>query len=482
MIEIIFEKWHSFSKILFITIIFIMINGYLILKALKQYFKNNWKKYRSVPYIIPFAGFINPIPGKSAIQSTIHNLISIMWSIITKYLNILIKPFYIFFSIVETFLKDISNVLNQFRTQFKIMRNFLLKMIQNIMNRLETITSTFAYLFLKLRDGLKKQFGLFNLLSWTIVHFYYFMYSMLHGPMGKFANFAENSGLRMATFTFGSSGPGMWYGGVCFDPNTNIQLLGNIYKTLSNIDIGDILYDNSVVLSTLEFDISNSFIKVYNYKGVIVSGDHLVQENNILIRVENSKYSTLIQYSGKKLICLVTNTGYIPINHILFKDYIDTHDLNINHDIHRLIEININKYYSINKHRSSDLIWGINENTIIINNGLKTKLKKLLLGDNLNEHTIKGKIHILNSCITEYIYENNGNKILLTANQLIYEDNMWIRVSQSKYSTKTKTKDNYIHFCVNNNIINIDGILLRDFMETSDYFTNNLIDNIVDNS
>ena len=80
------------------------------------------------------------------------------------------------------------------------------------------------------------------------------------------------------------------------------------------------------------------------------------------------------------------------------------------------------------------------------------------------------------------IYENNGNKILLTANQLIYEDNMWIRVSQSKYSTKTKTKDNYIHFCVNNNIINIDGILLRDFMETSDYFTNNLIDNIVDNS
>jgi hypothetical protein len=481
MLEIIFEKWDKFYKIILICIVFIIINGYLILKSTRRYFQDNWKYYRSKPYIIPFAGFINPIQGKSAIESTKYNLISILWNLVKKYLIIFIKPFYIFFDILQKYLKIISTILNNFRNQFKIMRNFLLKMVENIMKRIENITTTYVYSFLKIRDGLKKQIGIFNLLSWTIINFNYFIISMLNGPMGKFANFVGKNGLQLAMFTLGKPGMDMWYGNICFSPDTIIKLINGKYKPLSKIILGDVLHDNSIILSTLNFDISNSLIKIYDYKGIIVSGDHIVQENDILIRIRNSKYSKKIKYLGHNLICLITNSGYININEIKFKDYVDTHDININHDIHRSIEVSINKYYSINENRKNDLIWGINENTIINYNNKLIKINELQIGDLLCGYKIKGKIHIINNSITEYLYNRNNIKMLITGNLLIFEDNKWIRASSSKYVKSTKTIDNYVHFCIDNNILNINGLLLRDFIETNNFISNNIIDYIVDN-
>ena len=70
--------------------------------------------------------------------------------------------------------------------------------------------------------------------------------------------------------------------------------------------------------------------------------------------------------------------------------------------------------------------------------------------------------------------------MLITGNLLIFEDNKWIRASSSKYVKSTKTIDNYVHFCIDNNILNINGLLLRDFIETNNFISNNIIDYIVD--
>ena len=57
------------------------------------------------------------------------------------------------------------------------------------------------------------------------------------------------------------------------------------------------------------------------------------------------------------------------INNVIFSDYLDTHDISINHDIHRTIEGHLNSGKFIGtRPRINDLLWGFGEKTILNNN------------------------------------------------------------------------------------------------------------------
>ena len=136
------------------------------------------------------------------------------------------------------------------------------------------------YFFLKLREGLKKQIGLFKMISWTVAHSYYFLYSMVKGPIGKFGKFGEKWGLAASVFTLGMPGAGIWFASVCFDPDTKIKLKNNTNKMIREIVIGDVLDTGGTVKALLEFNIENLVVPMFNYNNIIVSGDHIVLENN----------------------------------------------------------------------------------------------------------------------------------------------------------------------------------------------------------
>ena len=98
----------------------------------------------------------------TATETTTHNFINILWLTVKKILLFLIKPIYPFFRLIIKVIDYIKNILDKFRIQFKIMRNFLFKMVENIYIRLQNSVTAITYFFLKLRDGLKKQIGLFR--------------------------------------------------------------------------------------------------------------------------------------------------------------------------------------------------------------------------------------------------------------------------------------------------------------------------------
>ena len=231
----------------------------------------------------------------------------------------------------------------------------------------------------------------------------------------------------------------------------------------------------------LIFNIENNIVPMFNYKNIIVSGDHIVLENNVFIRIKESNLSKPIFYKKNKLICLVTKKGIININELLFKDYLDTHDIIINHKIHRIIENSLN-YKTIDSFkRNPDLLWGFSINTVVNYKGTYIILKNIKIGDIILGSRVTGIIHISKNILTSYEYSYNNFKIYVSGNQLVKEDNIWIRVSQSKYSRKVAPINiNYINFTTENNLIIINTILFRDFIETKNIKTVTSINNLVD--
>uniref|UniRef100_A0A6C0EIA7 Vint domain-containing protein n=1 Tax=viral metagenome TaxID=1070528 RepID=A0A6C0EIA7_9ZZZZ len=483
MLEIILQHWNPLSKILIILIILITILGVVLSKSLKSYILDNWNYFKNKPYIIPFSGFINKNPNMTEMESTIHNFVNILWLTVKKILLLIMKPFYPFFNLIVKIIDHIKGILDNFRVQFKIMRNFLLKMIENIYKRLHDSVTAITYFFLKLREGLKKQIGLFKMLSWTVAHSYYFMYSLVKGPIGTFGKFGEKWGLAASVFTLGAPGAGTWYSSVCFDPTTKIVLKRGVIE-LQAVHIGDILLNNSIVLSVLTFNIETSIVPMFNYKNIIVSGDHVVIENNTPIRIKQSAYSKPILYNKNEVVCLVTNTGLIHIDNIIFHDYLDTHNVPINHQIHSIVENHLNNTpFALSETiRDNDLLWGFSKDTIIEYKNSFMSLKDIKIGDVCLGSRVTGIINISKNSITHYEYRcNNGLKIYVSGNQLVLEKGTWLRISQSKYSKKIDTlNSDYISFVTDTHLVDINNTLFRDFIETNNIEVITKINQIVD--
>ena len=137
----------------------------------------------------------------------------------------------------------------------------------------------------------------------------------------------------------------------------------------------------------------------------------------------------------------------------------------------------------LRKSRSKDLIWGFGNKNYIDINGKKTILQNIKLGDVIYNCKINGIIHISKDSITEYIYTcKNGKKIYVSGNELVKENNKWLRVYQSDRAilSNDSKQDYYINFVTDDNNIMFNDSFFKDFMESSDKITNQVIDNIVD--
>ena len=134
---------------------------------------------------------------------------------------------------------------------------------------------------------------------------------------------------------------------ICFDGNTLVKLEDGNLKKIKNIKINDILFDGGKVLGLMKFEAKHTLM--YIYKNIIVSGDHLVLENNKWIRVCNSKNSVFIpKYDEKYIYCLQTEFNVILINDIIFSDYMEISDIILNNRINNLIKNHLNKEINYN--------------------------------------------------------------------------------------------------------------------------------------
>jgi hypothetical protein len=107
----------------------------------------------------------------------------------------------------------------------------------------------------------------------------------------------------------------------CFHENSYIKMDKNIYKSIKNITIGDVLFDGTKVIGTNIYNNVNKLVSTRNKK-IICDANQDIFYNNKFIRVE--EHPNFIEYnntlSSKNMYSIITTNHIIRIDNYTFKD------------------------------------------------------------------------------------------------------------------------------------------------------------------
>jgi len=84
----------------------------------------------------------------------------------------------------------------------------------------------------------------------------------------------------------------------CFMAGTEIVMADGTYKNIKYIELGDMTSTGEVTAIGQAY----AFAPIYMYRGDFVTGSHIVEENGVWIRVEDSEESILTTYNEKAVV------------------------------------------------------------------------------------------------------------------------------------------------------------------------------------
>jgi hypothetical protein len=251
-------------KILLLTLFLISLSYFIYLHLfLSNDIKNNWDKYKCNPYVIPFAGLYE--------KNTEYNYRNCSKTAIVKIIDILYYPLQMLITIISKIF-NIQNIkMNDIMDQSK---SILLNMNSQLFDKKEDIIER-----LKNKDE-------------SVVE------------------------------------------GLCFAPKTHIKLKNGEIKQMKDIQLGDELKNGSIVYGVMSlYNLKKDGLYISNMycipngcddeNDIIVSGSHLLKENNEFVYVKNHKHSILLPYNMAELYCLITDDHNICIGDYVFSDWED---------------------------------------------------------------------------------------------------------------------------------------------------------------
>jgi len=110
--------------------------------------------------------------------------------------------------------------------------------------------------------------------------------------------------------------------GGCFLRGTLITMLDGTKKPVEQVDLGNEVAIGGKVFATGKFLVKN----LHDYKGIKVSGSHMVSENNKWVRVEDSEHGKLLGNEEHTVYVFGSENRRILINDILFTDYFEVNE------------------------------------------------------------------------------------------------------------------------------------------------------------
>lgn len=436
--EHILTMFQSGRSILSIVIFIIIISilsafgwaGYTIYTN-KQNINKQWPQYRCKPYILPFAGWA---VGPSGISGT-DNFTNCMWSINKSFFDVLMSPFIDMMKIIVNILSSLTHDVQNVRKIVAYMRESIEDIAKDVNGKIWDAYYRISYLFKVLLKTFSQLGTVFKDLFEVLTYTFYTMASLWNGPIGGVSNF------------------------FCFDGYTSIKMNNKSKKYIKDIKVGDVLEDNNGVIGILEFDSTNT--PMYCYKNaVVVSGEHLVEEDDKWIRVYKSGNSELIkEYYTNRIYCLITESGIINVEGIRFTDYNETSDRIIMKNIYNYILSKLNKNYKPINH-TIPLHCGLGHNTkIILEDNVIKQIKNVKIGDRiLNCGRVLAKIKILPHNVYEY------KNIIMSGNNIVYHYDEWRPLIQVANIKSVDYTEPLYHIITENNMINLYGdVLIRDF-------------------
>ncbi len=478
---------NAIIKIIIFSIVYLNIYLYFFGQQFKEYLDENWTEIRCYPHILPFAGLSSKAEGFTFFDKTFINFNICSYNVIKKMLELFTKPLIAVIIGLVNALKSMSTIINSFRSMSRVIRELYSALVESVYNRMGNTFAAFVYLQEKMKNMIKRQSAIFEVLMQFFTAMPFIFHSFSNGPIPRFAYWLSHYFGVMVAFIaicilciVGGPFVSMFACPVCafcFDGNTIIKTdKGDI--AIRDLEIGQSLKDSII---TGKIILKTDSYELYEYNGILVSGTHMVYDKNRWIRVKDIS-GIKSRIINTDLVCFTTNNNLLPINDILFRDYKETNNQNINYNIHTYMNNSLNK--DTNQQRfnpiycddyKNNFYWGFSEDTLIDISGEKIPIKDLV--DNVE--LLNGDFGIIGGFINDdtNIKWYDYNTIIVSGNTLVYEDNRWIRVYNSRYAKLTSKKHRLYNLITKDNILSINNIKFRDFMESNDEEVINNIDN-----
>lgn len=286
------KNWVNF---IYVNIAFaIYIAGVFYYNQVAQ-IKSNWPLYRCNPMYMFLADDIE------------ENFTYCVQNMQTSFMGYLLQPLTFITTSLTTMLGGFMGDIQNIRAMFNKIRTFFSSIIQSIFGVFLNLIIEFQKITIGIKDLIGKTIGIMVSLMYVMDGSIKTMNSTWNGPPGQLVRAL----------------------GKCFHPLTEVKLKNGQFKCMKDIDLGDILEDDSIVESVMKIDNKKESIPFYSINtkngDILVTGSHLVfdKENNTFIKVQDYKKAKLTDIKFDWFSCLITDTHKIPIKDEIFWDWED---------------------------------------------------------------------------------------------------------------------------------------------------------------
>jgi len=433
------ESWEknfysNMTKFVIVTAIQIGIVIWVISGGGIAEIVNNWPKYRCNPVIMPFAGLF----GYDASE----NFNFCMKNIFSMNAGAVLAPIYGVMSNFTDIIGTISNVANSFRY-----------LIANLLHGMERLMSSFRDRFQFILFSIRMSFfKIMNLMGRLYTTFYAVIF-MGMSALQAAQNVANND---MVKFLLE----------FCFDPETPIKLASGLTVPLSKVVIGDKLAAINGVspIVTSKFKFGGSSTPMVKLNNTIVSSKHFVYYEKLASWIEAGDHPDAITVISLPYInCINTNTHKILINNTIFADYDESDSPEVIKTTQKLAEQCLNS--GVFGPVASDYDLGLDGLIQIkMEDGSFKVLRNISIGDKISQGGLVMGIvqeQVYNICTTD-------NNLRVSAAQLIWDDQSWIRAG-SKYPVIKLNKPEVFYQLITdlNIIVTKSGDMCRDYREVN---------------
>ena len=263
-----------------------------------QEIKANWPLYRCNPMYMPLSDNI-----EKDFTYCIQNIQG-------NFMGYLLQPLTFITSSLTGILGNFVGEINTVREMFNKIRTLTSDVIQNVFGVFLNLIIEFQKIIIGIRDLMGKTIGILVTLLYVMDGSIKTMNSTWNGPTGQLVR------------TLGK----------CFDPDTQIELKNGEIVYMKDINLGDILKNGSIVISTMKIDNKNNSVPFYlienagvNGVDIKVTGSHLIFDkiNKKFVKVEEYSRAKKTETKAEWFSCLITSDNKIVIGSEIFWDWED---------------------------------------------------------------------------------------------------------------------------------------------------------------
>jgi len=362
-----YDLYGSSVAMVFLITLFVFLGcSYFSLMLKSEMVKTNWAKERCKPNVLPFAGIINAPTGESSFNYTKDNFTYCVQEQVSQFSSLLLRPVETLTNSLAILYSGIGDSINRMRVMIARLRKNISVIAKNIYEKLMNITAPLILITVTVLDMMRKAQGVLTAGVNTMIASYMTLQSLLGSMVELIIKIllimlGVIIALWATPITWGAAAstsavftaiaiPLAIIAAIlakvmnvqtskipklkCFDEDTLFPLSDGTHRAIRDLELGDVLLHSGQVVSKMR--LSTTEVKMYCFRGIQISGTHMVHYKDKWIRVASHPEAVLVAHYDKPYIyCINTSTKCIYLEGELFTDWDEVYDSTLQRTLQR---------------------------------------------------------------------------------------------------------------------------------------------------